>query len=84
MHDLTRFTLADMSSCGGALRRIASGASSMEEAANRVCGSLYDELRDATTGERQCVLVRLYVTQPRAATRSCPSTWSPRTAVTKS
>jgi len=34
----------------------------MAEVANRICTFLYDELRDASTGERQCVLVRLFKT----------------------
>ena len=44
------------------LRRIGEGARSMEEAAERVVRTLYDQLVDAGTGARSCALVRFFKT----------------------
>jgi hypothetical protein len=62
-YDLTRFTLADMVRCGAALRRLATEATSMEDAAQRVTRYLYENLRDKTaSNNRSCVLVRFFKT----------------------
>ncbi|MBI4511299.1 MAG: hypothetical protein HY698_16820 [Deltaproteobacteria bacterium] len=60
--DLTRFRLSDMIALGAALRRTGDDAGSLEEAASRVVTYLYDHVAASETGERQCVLVRLYKT----------------------
>src|SRR5262245_34104456 len=67
MHDLTAFTLGDMTDCGAALRRLGSGALSMEEVADRVVHYLFDHLRDGPAGPPGCVLCRFFLTQPLGA-----------------
>lgn len=59
-YDLTRFTLADMVRCGGALRHLAAESASMEEAAQKVTQFLYKHLLDRTSNDRECVLVRFF------------------------
>lgn len=66
MYNLKNFSLADMTRCGVELRRMGSGATSMEMAAARVVRSLYDNLTDAQSGTRACALVRTFVTLPYA------------------
>lgn len=63
MHDLTAFSLRDMTTCGAALRRLGENAGSMEEVANRTVRYLYDHLVDAA-GERATALVRFFITRP--------------------
>lgn len=60
-YDLTRFSLADMTACGAALRKTGQDASSMEEAAASVVRHLYEGMRGAD-GERACAMVRFYKT----------------------
>ena len=62
MYDLTNLSESDATQCGEALAQAASGASSMEEAANKIVGHLYDNLVDSETGAKSCALVRLYKT----------------------
>ncbi len=62
MYDLTRFTLADMTRCGAAMRRMGQGASSMEQVAARIVRHLYDEMVEPDTGLRSLRLVRLFKT----------------------
>jgi PAS domain S-box-containing protein len=64
MYDLTSFTLEEMTECGDALRRLASGAGSLEEVANRIVRHLYDQLGDGQSGRRACALVRCFTTLP--------------------
>ncbi|MDY6902641.1 MAG: histidine kinase dimerization/phospho-acceptor domain-containing protein, partial [Cyanobacteriota bacterium] len=64
MHDLTKFTLRDMSECGLALRHIAEKANSMEDASNLIIKYFYENLIDKNTGENNCILVRLFKTHP--------------------
>jgi hypothetical protein len=64
---LQHFDLAEMLRCGRELGRAAMGAASLEEAAGRVVRYLYDGCRDAETDERECALVRFFVTQPYSA-----------------
>ncbi|MFN2563773.1 MAG: hypothetical protein ABR499_02010 [Gemmatimonadaceae bacterium] len=61
--DLTKFGLSEMLRCSTELRRATKDASTMEEAAQRVCRVLYDELVTPDTS-RACVLVRCYKTHP--------------------
>src|SRR3954471_10503607 len=60
-YDLTRFDLGDMLKCSLRLRETASGMSSLEASAQRVCKFLYDELHGPGV-ERACALVRCYRT----------------------
>src|ERR1700682_896718 len=60
-YDLTTFGLGEMLKCSPRLRETATGASTFELAAQRVCRFLYDELQDSNGG-RQCALVRCYKT----------------------
>jgi hypothetical protein len=61
--DLTRFGLTEMLRCSTELRRATKEAPTMEDAAQRVCRALYDELV-ASDGSRACALVRCYKTHP--------------------
>ena len=62
MYDLTNLSESDATQCGEALAQAASGASNMEEVANKIVGHLYDNLVDSETGAKSCALVRLYKT----------------------
>lgn len=64
MFDLSAFAVKDMTACGAALRKLGSGAGSMEEVAGRVVRYLYDHLIDGQTGGNACALVRFYRTHP--------------------
>ncbi len=64
MIDLRRFTLADMTELGSALRRLGEGAESLEEVATAVVRHLYLHLVDSETGEPGCALVRFFKTHP--------------------
>jgi hypothetical protein len=61
--DLTKFGLSEMLRCSTELRRATKAAPTMEEAAQRVCRVLYEEL---VTPEKSkaCALVRCYKTHP--------------------
>jgi hypothetical protein len=61
--DLTKFGLSEMLRCSTELRRATKEAPTMEDAAQRVCRVLYDELV-GSDGSRACVLVRCYKTHP--------------------
>jgi hypothetical protein len=65
-YDLTKFDLGDMLNCSLRLREMASGAATLEVAANRVCRFLYDELQ-GPDNTRACALVRCYKTHPFSA-----------------
>jgi hypothetical protein len=65
MYHLANFSLSDMTRCGVELRKLGVGASSMEEASNRIVRRLYDALQ-AADGEPACALVRMFVTLPYA------------------
>ncbi|MGH7803214.1 MAG: hypothetical protein ACREQJ_02625 [Candidatus Binatia bacterium] len=64
MHDLSRFTLADMTRCGADLRHLGASSSSMEEVAGKIVRHFYEQLGDPTTARRACVLARFYKTHP--------------------
>ncbi len=63
MYDLANFSLSDMTRCGVELRKLGAGASSMEEAANRIVRQLFEQLQSPNR-EPACVLVRMFVTLP--------------------
>lgn len=62
MHELTRFTMSDMTECGRALRRLASSAESMEAVAGKIVHYLYDHLIDPDTGKNAMTQVRFFKT----------------------
>ncbi len=62
MHDLTKFTLRDMSECGLALRQIAEKADCMEDASNLIIKYFYEHFINKETGEKSCILVRFFKT----------------------
>jgi len=64
MPSIADFTLKDMVEFSTALRRMGSGAASMEEVADKIVHYLYENLIDKKTGEKDCVLVRLFKTHP--------------------
>ena len=64
MYDFANFTDTDLASCGDTLRGVGSGASSMEDAANRLVKSLYENITDPATGQTANALVRFYKTHP--------------------
>jgi hypothetical protein len=64
VHDVTEFTMADMATCGSALRRLGESAGSMEEVAQRVVQYLYCRLSTGAAQERPFALVRLFKTHP--------------------
>ena len=61
--DLTKFGLSEMLRCSTELRRATKDAPTMEEAAQRVCRVLYDELVTSDKS-RACALVRCYKIHP--------------------
>ena len=64
MPNIADFTLKDMVEFSAALRQMGSGAASMEEVADKIVHYLYENLVDKKTGEKSCVLVRLFKTHP--------------------
>ena len=66
--NLSSFGLPEMLRCGLGIRRAAAGAASIEEATDKVCRFLYDELL-TSSGERACALVRCYKTHPYSKLR---------------
>jgi hypothetical protein len=64
MYDIRNFTLKDMVETTGALRRMGAGATSMEQAADRIVRYFYDHFVDLETGEKSFVLVRFFKTHP--------------------
>lgn len=64
MYDLQNFTLRNMSECGQAIRNLGIQDQSMEEASNNIINYLYENLITQNTGEKSCVLIRLFKTHP--------------------
>jgi hypothetical protein len=64
MPNIDDFSLKDMVEFSAALRRMGSGASCMEEVAGKIVHHLFENLTDKKTGEKACVLVRLFKTHP--------------------
>lgn len=61
MHSLEKFTASDAKDLGRSLRKLGTGAASMEEAANKIVRHLYDQL-GGDGGKKACALVRFYKT----------------------
>ncbi len=66
MYDLQNFTLRNMSECGLAIRNLGIQTHSMEEVSNKIINYLYQNLVSQNTGEKSCVLIRLFKTHPYA------------------
>lgn len=64
MYDITKFDQSTVAECGNAIKTAAAGASSMEDAANKIVGHLYNNLMDGDTSKKACALVRFYKTHP--------------------
>lgn len=64
MYNLRDFHLSDMVRLDGALRAAGRDTPSMEAAARTIVGLLADQLVDKETGDRSCILARLFVTVP--------------------
>ena len=64
MYDLKSITLDDAAEIGNVLRTLGSGATSMEEVADRTVRYLCSNLSDKETDQRSCVLVRFFNTYP--------------------
>lgn len=62
MFELARFSLHDMVTCGAALRRMGAGASCFEDVATKTVDYFYENLRNSTTADHACVLVRCFRT----------------------
>jgi len=62
MFDLQDFTFTQMTQVGANLRTLGAGAGSMEEVANRIVQYLYNHFISKETGQKACVLVRLFKT----------------------
>lgn len=60
--DLTSFDLAETLRTGRDIRRVCADARTLEEAAQRMCRSLYENLSEGGGSRRACVLVRCYKT----------------------
>ena len=64
MYDFAKFTDADLKECGATISTLGSGASSMEDAANGIVKTLYENITDSATGQKANALVRFYKTHP--------------------
>lgn len=64
MFDLEKFTLKNMAECGSVIRKMDSGAHSMEEVANKIVGYLWGNFIDKDAHDRSCALIRFFVTCP--------------------
>lgn len=62
MYDLTKFTLKSMTECGAELRKLGSGADSMEEVSDRIVRYLYEKFVDEQTDRPAFTLVRFFKT----------------------
>jgi hypothetical protein len=63
MYDYSKFSDADLKECGANVAALGGGASSMEDAANKIVNYLYDNIIDSS-GNTANALVRLYKTHP--------------------
>lgn len=62
MYNPATFTLSDMTECGATLRKIGTGAGSMEEVADRIARYFYDQFIDLSNGTSAFTLVRCFKT----------------------
>ena len=61
-HDLHRFELSDMIELGATLRQLNTDTDTMEDVSESIVRFLYENLSEAQTGSKNCVLVRLFKT----------------------
>ena len=64
MYHLRSFHLRHMTACGAVLRRLGTGAISIQEVAHRLVRHLYTSFTMDQTGEPACALIRLFKTTP--------------------
>lgn len=64
MYDLTNFDREAIERCGAAIEKLGEGASSMEEAADRITRHLFENLINPANQQKACALVRFYKTHP--------------------
>jgi hypothetical protein len=64
MPNIDDFTLKDMVEVSSALRKMGTGATSLEEVADKIVHYLHDHLIDKKTGEKACALVRFFKAHP--------------------
>lgn len=62
MYNLANFTLSDMTECGTALRKLGIGATSMEQAADRIVRYFYEQFGDEQTEASAFALTRFFKT----------------------
>lgn len=62
MFDFNNLKMSDIIRCGIAVRSLGSDAKSMEDAATRYVDYIHDNFMDPQSGEKTCVLVRLFKT----------------------
>ncbi len=62
MYDLRQMTLRDVSECGLALRHLGHNANHMEDVCNNIIKYLDQNFVDKESGEKSCVLIRLFKT----------------------
>ena len=67
MYDYAKFSDADLKECGANVAALGGGASSMEDAANKIVNYFYDNITDSS-GNNANALVRLYKTHPLQST----------------
>jgi hypothetical protein len=67
MSSLAHFTLAEMTELGAMLRQMGERTTSIDEVAQRVVDAIRGELIDRETGQRECPLVRFFMTMPYEA-----------------
>lgn len=64
MFDLESFEFTQMIKLGAGLRNLGQGTGTMEAAATRIVHYFYDNFISKRTGQKACVLVRLFKTHP--------------------
>lgn len=62
MYNPANFTLSDMTECGATLRKLGTGADSMEEVADRIVSYFYSQFLDPQTNASAFTLVRFFKT----------------------
>lgn len=64
MYSLARFSLLEMTECSAVLRRLGEQSTSLRDAASQAVNYLFATLGNSETGERDCILVRCFMTMP--------------------
>lgn len=66
MYELARMTEDEIAECGKHIATMGADASNMEDVANEIVRSLYDDLAGGPDGDKACALVRFYKTHAYA------------------